>query len=108
MSGENTGAFFAAEIFAAPGKAHAGWIARARAAARRIAAEKGEVTINDVRAVCPPPEDADPRIMGAVLSRNEYVRTGFAVSQRRDCHGRMIGVFRLRPGSAGGERSGEP
>jgi hypothetical protein len=75
---------------------HREWIARARAAARRIAREKGQVTINDVRACCPPPQDADPRIMGAVFSRTEFVRVGFAVSYRKPCHGRHIGVFRLR------------
>lgn len=72
------------------------WIKNARAAARRIAAEKGQVTVNDVRAVCPPPEGADPRIMGAVFARNEFARVGFTVSERRTCHGRIIGVFRLR------------
>ncbi len=72
------------------------WVAQARIAARHIAVEKGEVTINDVREVCPPPEDADPRILGAVFQKNEFVRVGFAVSDRRACHGRMIGVFRLK------------
>lgn len=54
------------------------------------------VTVNDVRALCPSPEDADPRIMGAVFQKSEFVRVGFAASERRSCHGRMIGVFRLR------------
>jgi hypothetical protein len=75
------------------------WIARARDHARRIARERGQVTINDVRMVCPPPEDADPRIMGAVFSRAEFVRVGFQVSYRKPCHGRHIGVFALRPGA---------
>lgn len=75
---------------------HGAWIARARAAARGIAAEKGAVTVNDVRAVCLPPEDADPRIMGSVFRPDEFARVGFQVSERRSCHGRMIGVFRLK------------
>jgi hypothetical protein len=72
------------------------WVVRARAAARRIASDKGDVTINDVREICPPPEGADPRILGAVFQKAEFVRVGFAVSERRACHGRMIGVFRLK------------
>jgi hypothetical protein len=79
---------------------HQEWIARARAHARRIAGERGQVTINDVRLVCPPPDDADPRIMGAVFGRAEFVRVGFAVSYRKSCHGRHIGVFALRAGAA--------
>jgi hypothetical protein len=73
------------------------WIEAARAAARRIAAERGQVTIDDVRAVCPPPEGADPRIMGSVFARkSEFLRIGFAASGRDACHGRMISVFRLK------------
>lgn len=75
---------------------HEAWIAHARLAAWRIAFEKGAVTIDDVREVCPPPEDADPRIMGAVFHGGEFVRVGFEVSARRACHGRMIGLFRLK------------
>jgi hypothetical protein len=78
---------------------HGDWIAQARLAARRIAAEQGAVTINDVREICPPPTEADPRIMGSVFKTDAFVRVGFQVSSRRSCHGRMIGVFRLR-GSA--------
>jgi len=49
-----------------------------------------------VRAVCPPPEGADPRIMGSVFLKRDFVRVGFAASKRDACHGRMIGVFLLR------------
>ena len=81
------------------------WISKARDAARRLAAEKGEITVNDVRAVCPPPDDADPRIMGSVFLKREFVRVGFKASSRDACHGRMIGVFRLRGRSVGESRS---
>jgi hypothetical protein len=72
------------------------WIARARDVARSIAAEKGQVTIDDVRAVCPPPDGADPRIMGSVFAKSGFERIGFTASKRDACHGRMIGVFKLR------------
>lgn len=78
---------------------HDAWIGEARRAARRIASEHGAVTINDVREICPPPDEADPRIMGSVLKKDEFVRVGFQVSSRRSCHGRMIGVFRLKGAS---------
>jgi len=72
------------------------WIGQARDVARRIAGEKGQVTIDDVRALCPPPDSADPRIMGAVFAGNRFERIGFIASQRDACHGRTIGVFKLR------------
>ncbi len=74
------------------------WMKAARGAARKAALEKGRVTIDDVRAVCPPPPDADPRIMGAVFAGGEFVRMGFEASSRAACHGRPIGVFQLRRG----------
>jgi hypothetical protein len=72
------------------------WLSLARSAARRLAAERGEITINDVRALCPPPEGADPRIMGSVFLKRDFVRVDYRASSRDACHGRPIGVFRLR------------
>jgi hypothetical protein len=72
------------------------WLSVARDAARRLAAEQGNITINDVRAVCPPPDGADPRIMGGVFLTRDFERVGFAASSRDACHGRTIGVFRPR------------
>ena len=73
-----------------------GWISRARDVARRLAEAQGEITINDVREVCPPPDGADPRIMGSVFLKRDFVRVGFAASSRDACHGRPIGVFKPR------------
>lgn len=81
------------------------WVESARACARRIAAARGQVTIDDVRALCPPPENADPRIMGSVFTAAEFHQIGRINSSRRECHGRSIGVFALR-GGAPGERGG--
>lgn len=72
------------------------WLEMARGHARRIASDKGEVTIDDVRRVCPPPDDCDPRIMGSVFSRKDFERVDFRASARETCHGRPIGVFRLK------------
>jgi hypothetical protein len=74
------------------------WIANARACARRIAAERGRVTIDDVRAVCPPPDGADPRIMGSVFLHGEFRQVGQVNSSRKQCHGRPIAVFELKGG----------
>ena len=81
------------------------WLEQARAHARRIAREQGEVTIDDVRDLCPPPEDCDPRIMGSVFLARDFERFDFRASARKACHGRPIGVFRLRRNMVGIQRS---
>jgi hypothetical protein len=72
------------------------WLAKARAVARRIAREKGTVTIDEVREICPPPADADPRVMGAVMQSRDFEMIRLVESRRKACHGRYIGLFRLR------------
>jgi hypothetical protein len=53
------------------------------------------VTVDDVRHVCPPPEDIDPRVMGAVFVN--WIPVGWTNSRRRTCHGRPIRRFRPFP-----------
>ncbi len=84
----------AAEAHHAMEDAHAEWMNLARAEARRLA-QSGPVTVDDVRKVCPPPETADPRIMGAIFRTKEWVATGYRKSTRNTCHKRPIAVFEL-------------
>lgn len=72
------------------------WLRRAREAARSLAMRRGSVTIDEVRELCPPPEDVDPRVMGAVFKHNEFELVDYIESRRKACHGRHIGIFRLR------------
>lgn len=72
------------------------WLERARHTATYLCHKHGTATIDDVRDICPPPEDVDPRVMGAVFKRTEFECIGHRRSVRKTCHGRPIGVFRLR------------
>ena len=72
------------------------WLNAARDCAAAIARQKGSVTVNDVRQACPPPDFADPRILGAVFLSPQFARIGMKPSDRSACHGRPIGVFTLR------------
>jgi hypothetical protein len=72
------------------------WLATAREAAHRLASERGCITIDDVREACPPPEDVDPRVMGAVFRRSEFQRVAYRQSRRARCHFRPVAVFQLR------------
>lgn len=73
------------------------WLAKARAAAEVLAAQRGEITIEDVRAVCPPPDEVDPRVMGAVLRTGRvFQKVGYRTSDRPESTGRQIAIFKLK------------
>jgi len=73
------------------------WIKAAREAAHRIADEKGDVTVDDVWAECPPIEGMDGRIMMAAFPRGEWEVVGQRQSQRQDVnHGRRIAVWKRK------------
>lgn len=74
----------------------ADWLERARSSAIELAAANEKVTIDDVRDVCPPPEDVDPRVMGAVFRGKHWECVGYQKSRRKSCHNRPVGVFRLK------------
>jgi len=77
------------------------WVAQAREVARRVCAERGEVTADDLHARFPVPTDEngnrliDGRIFGAVLRSPHFVLIGYRKSRRAECHRRPIGVFQL-------------
>lgn len=71
------------------------YIAQARVAAEMIAAEKDDTcTVDDVRAVCPPPEHVDGRVMGAIFNTPEWEFVQYERSRRDICHKRPIARFR--------------
>lgn len=72
------------------------FLVNARAAARKICSERGTCTVDEVRAVCPPPSGIDPRVMGAVFHRKEFEKVGYLSSDRKTCHARPIARFKLR------------
>lgn len=71
----------------------ADWLAKARAVALELGRSGHVVTVNDVRKRCPPPPEADPRVMGAIFTRGEWRRVGYINSNRAACHGRPIAAF---------------
>lgn len=77
--------------------ARADWLIEARIAAKRLYLESNApITIDDVRKICPPPKSIDPRVMGVVFKPSQWEPIGYAQSERRQCHGRVIRAFRLR------------
>lgn len=95
-----TASFFEQKILQLFEEYRADWLARAREAARCLGATGRTVTVDDVRAVCPPPDGIDPRVMGAVFRNKDWECLGYERSTRATCHNRPVGVFRLRGGGA--------
>ncbi len=75
---------------------HGEWLERARATAFELGRQQEIVTVDDVRALCPPPPRANPKIMAAVLDRKNWVCVGYRKSTRKECHQRPIGEFKLK------------
>lgn len=74
------------------------WLAKARATAERLAAGGKTITIDMVRAECPPPADVDPKVMGAVFRPlGKWIKTGYVQSFRKASHGRAVAQFKLNP-----------
>ena len=74
------------------------FLAIARKCAIQIARNnpEGIVTVDDVRTVCPPLADMDPRVMGAIFNnKRTFEAVGYVNSTRRDCHHRPIRQFRV-------------
>ncbi len=70
------------------------WLKEAREIAMLLGANGRAITVDDVREQCPPPENADPRVMGAVFDK-AWQKVGYTNSTRSECHGRPIAQFRL-------------
>ena len=74
------------------------YIAQARDTALAIARFKpGPITVNDVRKLCPPPDEIDPRVLGAVFRTGKnsmWKPVGYVRSER--AHARPIMQFQLK------------
>jgi hypothetical protein len=59
----------------------ADYLARARRAAEKLYGEHFQpISVEDVRRVCPPPPDIDPRVMGAVLHHSMWTPVGWEMA----------------------------
>jgi hypothetical protein len=76
--------------------AHGDWLALARATAIRMGQRGVEMTVDQVRAVCPPPPGVDPRVMAAIFPRKRWERVGYAPGFRKASHARPVCIFKLR------------
>ena len=77
------------------------WLHEARIIAHKLAlakADRGEpaqLTTDEIHKYCPVPDGIDPRVMGAVFTRESWRKVGYVSSTRAACHHRPIALFQL-------------
>jgi hypothetical protein len=77
--------------------ARADYLAKARNVAKEIAVSgDGTCTVNQVRAVLPPPDVIDGRVMGAIFNKSDWQNMGYVSSDRGICHKRPIALFKYK------------
>jgi hypothetical protein len=72
------------------------WLEHARTVAFRLGTTGRAITVDDVRALVPPPAHVDPRVMGAIFRTSDWEPIGYVRSDRRTCHNRPIAQFKLK------------
>jgi len=78
------------------------YIERARRYAVEHARRWGVVSINHVRAGCPPPADVPPAALGAVFrERNVWQVVSFCLAEHPAAHARVVRVYKLKGESRG-------
>jgi hypothetical protein len=82
-------------------KTRAQWLHEARLTALTVGnwkASQGEpphVTADDIHRHCPIPDGIDPRVMGAVFTKDGWRKVGYVNSTRAICHHRPIALFEM-------------
>lgn len=75
---------------------HGAWLAKARATMEQVIRETGSCSSDDCWALCPPPADAHPSLMGALFKDSRFLRISAKKSQRESANGRWISVYELK------------
>lgn len=69
----------------------------ARKLAEKICREKGQVDINDIREVLPPPSEMHASVLGAVFRHKAFQHTGrYTTAKHVSSHARKVGIYQLK------------
>jgi hypothetical protein len=72
------------------------WLGTARFEAIKIAVNKGQVTINDLREVISLPEDFSPNTWGAVFKSKDFEAVGYTQASHAAAHARVVRIYKLK------------
>jgi hypothetical protein len=76
------------------------FIEQCRAVARQLAAQNGEVTVDEVRDLVPLPENRSAKAYGAVFKKG-FKKIGYVTTKRASSHGRPIAQWILKESADG-------
>ena len=72
------------------------FLARCRALAVLVCKERGEVSINDIRAIIEVPPGVHPSVLGAVFRTKQFVKIGLVEANHPQAHARVVRVYQLQ------------
>jgi hypothetical protein len=81
----------------------AAFLSRCREVAAVLARAHGSVSINDVRAVLPPPPGVSPSVFGAVFRDRRFTPIGYTQATHPQAHARAVRTYALKQGEKNGQ-----
>lgn len=66
-----------------------------RSIAKRVAMERGQVSINDIRELVELPTNMNPSVFGAIFRVREFKPVGFTEAKHKSAHARAVRVYSL-------------
>lgn len=71
------------------------FLSHCRSVAKRVAMERGSVSINDVRERIELPVNINPSVFGAVFKGREFKPVGYTEARHKSAHARAVRVYAL-------------
>ena len=72
------------------------FLERCRALAVLVCKQRGEVSINDIRAIIEVPPGVHPSVLGAVFRTKQFVKVGLIEANHPQAHARVVRVYQLQ------------
>lgn len=73
------------------------FLERCRSVARQVCKERGQVSINDVRASVTVPSGLHPSVLGAVFRGKDFQVIGFTEATHPQAHARVVRIYAFAP-----------
>jgi len=72
------------------------FLERCRALAVLVCTQRGEVSINDIRAIIEVPPGVHPSVLGAVFRTKQFKSVGYTEAVHPQAHARVVRVYKLQ------------